>query len=357
MKDDVKDNLAPEEAPPGGIKGLPFCWAFLAYSLAVLVLLFAAGIIINPRAAFPFAIFEPVVTNSRENKASLLMSRDFEISGLILGSSRFFFVDMDELNRLTGLKIFNLGVSSAHAEDFYALTRFCLEEAGVKPRLIILGLDDTSFSNRYIDDGLFDFRHRLFRYLDREHVPSFLFFRRLAPILDINYFVDCYKSVQYYFKEDKSKDLVFDKYGYYRYPKKDRHIREGTYNLAGEMVSSSPQYLELYKGLQGLSPVRKRYFERFLGLCDKNNIRLIIFSTPVHDEAIGQINRSSGNFDAIHQELLAYLWSLRGRHRFEYYDFSRTAYFNGSLQEYYDGIHATRKNMSRILNIIFRGKP
>jgi hypothetical protein len=326
--------------------------AFALSTLSFLAMLIFLGILVNPRGKFDVSIFEPVLPNTRREKINLLKASPGPIDALMLGSSRMLFFDREEAEKLSGLRFFNLGVFTAQTEDCYALLTYAVSRLGVRPRLVLWGIEECNFSDRPFDDGLFDLNTRLYRQLNPESIHPFFLLNQVSTIIDIGYMQESLKSVAFTLKKNKEKELSFDPFGFGRATVSDRKMREGTYSLSEAIDRSYRNYLVSYGRQARLSPVRKKYFEQTLRFCKNNGIRLIIFSTPFQSRMRDALN-GDGSLDALHGELLAYMGQMGQKYPFTYCDFSRTEYFGGSEKDFYDGDHATARNLGRIARIIF----
>src|SRR5947209_13418256 len=121
---------------------------FLRFGVTLGALLLAVAIFnycMNPMALYETTLFPSLAWNARGIKPELLRRMQPKPEALILGSSRSWKISPAEVQRLTGLRTFNLAVDGGMAEDDYLLLQHAITRSQIKPKLILVGVDVETF--------------------------------------------------------------------------------------------------------------------------------------------------------------------------------------------------------------------
>ncbi|PYQ49483.1 MAG: hypothetical protein DMF59_13490 [Acidobacteria bacterium] len=162
-----RSDVASQEA--ASESGWPqFTRAFLTLAGFGLLAVAALNFFINPMEYYPPRLVPPAVWDAREIKTRMLGEAQPKPRVLILGSSRAMKIDPAVVTRITGLPTFNVSVESAMTEDDYALLRYAVEQKGITPQMVLIGIDIESFHNHKAADGRLLMSGSLRRYLKGE---------------------------------------------------------------------------------------------------------------------------------------------------------------------------------------------
>jgi hypothetical protein len=341
-----------------------FARAFLAWTVTLFVLTITLEILVNPWADFslPFYLVKPLNYSYRVEKLQILKKLGQKSPEVfILGSSTVMRMNPLTVERLTASRTFNFGVLDAMPEDYYMITRHVIDDLEIKPAAIILGLDPLSFRGddsrvvRYADD-VYDFFSLpdLLQYLDVQDRPDQweIMWKKLRATIDKKYLSDTVASI---FITVSGKKYVhffeLDENGFAKYSQADFKISRGVFNFESELRQQARLWRNRYSQMRDLSPVRKRYFEKFLKLCQENNIRLFVFITPMQD-GLQEILERSRTYGPASAMVRGYLQDMKEKYGFRLFDFTDVESFGGQDIDFYDGVHFGYKNSDLILKKI-----
>ena len=328
--------LAPSQPPawPAFVRSFFLgCFGFLT-----LVALF--NLLTNPEGVFATRFLPPVIADHRPEKAYLLATRTPKPEALILGSSRAMKIEPALVERYTGLRTFNAAVFFGYAEDDYALLRYAVERAGIRPKLVIIGVEWATFApdprNQYLDrpNQLSEFlpgRPAPMRYaqlagtaiswpetsLSLESVDKFIL-RRKPPELQMHIEADGY--------------LVRDV--------DERQKANGSFQLAPLMVYSRKLYQQRLRAFT-FDPERVRYLQELLQYCRERHIRVMVFATPVYHQLYEDEDAADRQREQSALETMRAL-SEQGGASFD--DFSHVESFGGDPEAFFDGTHIDAQN-------------
>ncbi len=320
-----------------------FCKYFAGTLLTLLSLLLATHWAVDPYENFGTGWMEPLTSSVRREKTESLAKLPEPPSVLILGSSRVMKMEPRYVDKKTGRRTFNLGVSSAMAEDYYVLLKYALSR-NVPVEMILLGIDDETFRNGRDVDARLRKNPELAQFLDpsspaRGTLESITQAVSYRGLLDT---IDCLRLNLVGFPPSNSS---FDPAsGFITYVKWESQIADGTFDLDSNIQSTKRTYLKRYDGFNELADWRKEYFRKFVDLCAENDVELCCFMTPLHPE-VQEVLAKESPLAQRRAEVVAFLNSFRGRRGFRFVDTSELASFGGDPQAYYDGAHAKESNM------------
>lgn len=294
----------------------------------------------NPEGLFPTKFLPPVIADHRPEKAYLLATSTSRPEALILGSSRSMKIEPALVERYTGLKTFNAAVFYGYAEDDYALLRYAVERAGVRPKLVIIGLEWATFApdprNDYLNrpNQLSEFlpgRHAALRYaelagaaiswpqtsLSLEAVDRFVL-QRTAPALQMHIEPDGY--------------LIRDV--------DERAKADGSFRLGNQMVYSRKLYQQRLRSFS-FAPERVRYFQELLQYCRDRRIRVMVFATPVHHQIFADEDAADQQRERAALDTMRALTEQGGA---TFDDFLHVENFGGEPDAFFDGTHIDARN-------------
>jgi len=283
---------------------------------------------------------EVLVPNDRTVKADLLEKLERPPQVLIFGGSRATRFEPSYLERLTGLRGFNLALQNGRPEDAWAfVNRAHIDHP--KTRLhVVWFIHVEAFRAQGLTFGLIQ-DERLSQFFpaaliarEREKVP-----RTEAEIPD-------------------RKDLNLTTYGADGVVLRNRYdIRlENGYTLDRGLEWSVNKAVERYATTTpALDPRSTKYFEKTLRLLDRLGAKPAIVLMPLHPTLLAAV-RPAG-WETRHREVLDYLEGLQKRYDFVTLDLSRLDSVDGDPDAFYDGFHITGSNARRVLDTVVRRAP
>jgi hypothetical protein len=283
----------------------------------------------------------------------------------VLGSSRVMSVNPSLIERHTGRKCFNFGVPHGRAEDFYVITRFILDEAGGKPQAVILGLDFLSMAGEdsrleRTPEEIHDFYNcpALLKYLDARDRPNLLFItlKKLRQTIDRAYVRDVLACLdRTYGKKGFANVCEFNEKGFFAYyAQKDQLMFTGMDNLNREIDKYIKIWSDFFSRPRSISRIRADYLEKFLKLCRDNDVKVIIFLTPMNGR-MREAMAKNPNFNAFYAGLSARMKQWQKQYGFSFYDFINVSEFGGSEVDFYDGLHFRHYNGALLTIKILEG--
>lgn len=296
--------------------------------------------LVNPMDYYPPRIIPPAVWDAREIKTRLLGELRPRPRVLILGSSRSMKIDPSLVQRLTGLPAFNASVESAMTEDDYAMLRYAVEQKGIAPRLVLIGIDIEAFHNHRAADGRLLMSGALRRYLkgERRRIP-WKEFTMLFTASQTYYSAAC---VQHALSGRKRElNASFDSNGYLHYDKWEAERRTGHYDLKGKFPKTLADYIDRFDRYTEISSERLDYLRKTLDYCRARHIEFRLFITTV-SPALAEALRPYGYFQRRQEVLSAMQHLVRPGERL--YDFSDIQSFGGDPNDFYDGAHIDEHN-------------
>ncbi|HQG03818.1 MAG TPA: hypothetical protein PK838_05800 [Thermoleophilia bacterium] len=281
-----------------------------------------------------------IVPNDRTVKADLLDRLEQPPQVLIFGGSRATRFAPAYLEKLTGLRGFNLALQNGRPEDAWAfLNHLRTTRPGIRPHVVWF-IHVEAFRKQGLSVGLVQ-DARLSRYFpddliaaEREKLP-----RTKAQM-------------------PAGRDLALTTYGPDGVVLRNRYdIRaEDGYTLDRALAWSIDRATERYATTTpALDPRSTEYFEKSLDLLDRLGRTPVIVFMPIHPALLDAV-RPLG-WEERHREVLAYLHSLQQKYDFIVLDLSELASVRGDPDAFYDGFHMTASNARRVLDTVVTEAP
>lgn len=316
-----------------------FCRSFCVFGAAGLALIATLNFVVNPLRRYPPRLFPSALWDVRSIKTSLLRARQPKPEILILGSSRSMKIDPVLVERLSGLRAFNASVESAMAEDDYAMLRYAVEDAGIQPRIVLIGIDvEALHDQRKISDNPTP-HPELDKYLglDRSSIG-----RDAAALLTADQTSYSLQSIRQTLAHDApSSRTRFDDNGYLHYVKWEAERASGHYDYESKFRKSVGEYQGRFGQYKSVSKPRLRYLKAAIDYCHARHIGVRLFITPLSPRLAEHL-RPYGYFDRsreVARDVATLLQPGDGFH-----DFSDVASFGGSADHFYDGAHMDEQN-------------
>jgi hypothetical protein len=315
-----------------------------------LISLAAFNFIINPMDYYPPRIVPPAVWDARDIKTRLLSTVRPKPRILILGSSRAMKLDPALVTQITGEPAFNATVESAMAEDYYAMLRYAVEQKGIDPKLVIIGIDLESFHNHTATDGRLLMSGSLRRYLKGENrkIP-WKEFTMLFTASQTYYSIVCLQHALSGVPPEES--TRFDSNGYLHYVKWEAERQTGHYDLEGKFEKTRADYISRFDRFTGVSPDRLDYLRRTLEYCRAHHIAVRLYITPI-SPGLAESLRPYGYFQR-RQEVITAVRSLLQPGE-KLYDFSDIASFSGNPAHFFDAAHIDERNSALLTQQLLR---
>jgi hypothetical protein len=283
---------------------------------------------------------ELLVPNDRTIKADLLEKLERPPQLLIFGGSRATRFEPSYLERLTGLRGFNLALQNGRPEDAWAfVNRVHLDSPKTRLRVLWF-IHVEAFRAQGLSAGLIQDE-------------------RLSPFFpDALIARERQKLPRSAAEMPSGRDLEMTTYGPDGVVLRNRYdIRvEKGYKLERGVAWAVKRALERYATTTpALDPTSMKYFEKTLRLLERLGTRPVIVLMPLHPTLLEAV-REAG-WETRHREVLDYLHGMQRSHDFVALDFSRLESVDGDPDEFYDGFHITRRNARRLLDTVVREAP
>lgn len=309
---------------------MKFLISFFVTAIITTSLLYALVIGVDPynKLGNNFFGFETkAVDFARVNKFNQVEYSKKPYTAFIMGSSSAHRYWTHELNRLSGLVSYNYSTQSATPEDYLAMTRHMLTR--YQPKLLILSMDFEVLNQNTETDDMF-YSSPLKNYLQegaKKEEASDIFKNSYMTLEAIG---DSFKVIWV---------NLFEK-AQHAYLENGDHI-----------VEPMPKTLQV-KQFDGRTYVfdqkRLGYLKTIKELCQKNNIKLIVLTSPLSAEHLSLIKQA--NLDGTHREFKRKLVEIFG----EVWDFQDETMVPFSSIEYFrDSNHTKHEFSTRILERIF----
>jgi len=250
---------------------MKFILTFALTSVLFFSALYGLILAVDPYNKFGFNLFHfetKAVDFARENKFNQVEHGQKAYTAFIMGSSSAHRYLTSELNRLTGLISYNYSTQSATPEDYIAMTRHVLTK--YKPKLILLSFGFEELSIKTKTDDMF-YSSPLKNYL--KEVPE--------EEKDTGLFNNSYLTLEAI--ADSFKVIWVNLFG----TPLHAYLADGDH-----VVGSVPKELKInqfgYAGFE-VDPKRVNYLKTIRELALKNNIRLIVFTSPLSLEHLQRI--------------------------------------------------------------------
>ncbi|MCA9216232.1 MAG: hypothetical protein KDB27_24355 [Planctomycetales bacterium] len=327
-----------------------FCGAAIAIVAICLFIVAAFNFVVDPYAQYPSNVVPPIVQTSRAQKVELLAAMKPEPEGLVLGSSRVMKLEPQFLKEQTGLSFFNAGVNFGKPEDCLALLRYYRDLSGHEPKLVVLGIDVSAFSDHNKADSRLLANPALLPYV-KDWVPFSDRFQRWRELLSWQQTKMSITSLRRK-ADSESGDLQIRDDGLLVYTQREREISEGTYDFQSALEYNKREYKQLLLGFETVSRRRLQMLVAIAEECSRGGCELVVFFTPMHPELYQYVDEAT-EIVARKRELHVHISELADKCGFSFVDLSTIDTFDGDPAQFVDGVHPlepnTRKMIQRIL--------
>lgn len=250
---------------------MQFIKIFFVTSFALMTLLLGFITSIDPYDKYgnnPFGFETKAVAMARENKFNMVEHAKKNYEAFIIGSSSAHRIHTDDVKSLTGFETFNYAVQHTTPEDYLAITRHILQKT--KPKLILLQMDFYGLNQNFKTDTRF-YTSPLKAYLDDKPVP------KKDSWFDSDYLTLSAIS-------DSFKVIWVNASG------KVRHLYLEDGNYQKEKIHEGPIKITQFSYENyAIDPQRLKLLEQIKDLCQKNQVKLIVWSAPYSYEHVEKI--------------------------------------------------------------------
>jgi hypothetical protein len=307
---------------------------------------------VDPMAQFGTNWVPPVVQTSRAQKANQIRKQAGTIEGLVLGSSRVLKLEPEYLEKLTGLRFYNAGVNHGRPEDWLALVRLFRDTQGHYPKVVVLGVDVTSFEDRTPPDlrlvASSDLRARV-----PESISSWDSLGILSGLFSLQQTKASLGSLRRLVQHRNETPLEsFRDDGVIVYHEREQQLLEGTYDFESALDYNRREYLALFRHFDQLSEKRCALFAKTLEILRSNNTRVYLFLTPTHPRLMSALSDESNTPCRI-DDVREYLRDVAAATDSDFVDLGTLDMFDGDQHAFIDGIHPLELNTRRMMARMF----
>ena len=332
----------------GKFRSIPeyrFIATVLLATAIFLTFILAAAILVDPYGIFGLRLVEPLVLTNRDEKLSFLRATKPAPDAIIPGSSRVFLIDPNRIERLTGLRAFNASVSYARPEEYLAMTRHIVEDLGIKPKLVIVGVNVGELNHDPIDPQTIT-NSKLRRYLPiskKEQVTTIL--AVLKERFNPNMVRDIFLALFYRARGYPGERVTFLSNGVQEFNRSappELEKIERTLHTAIRLFSSETE----------LSENRIKYFAAFIRFADEHGIEVRVAILPMPPRVVEAL-KAETLYPKLLEDLKSFLeGETRAHANLRVFDATELYLYNGDPQDFNDATHPGPVNLDRITDFI-----
>lgn len=264
------------------------------------IILFTVNYIVDPYSITKYNILNikyKFARDDRNTKVKYFKTKS-NIDNILIGSSRVYSINPKIVDAMIGGKTYNFGVGTATVEDHLGIIKY-LERNNKLPKRLIIGLDFYTFNKDL----------PLNKYFLRNKDLNFLSFAKknddyLAKFFSVDSSFATFKTLKNHLKKEPKKPRFDEngwggyKKGYLDYSKID--LKKENLKTKKEILKIKEQYYSNYK-YSSLDKKRTSYYLTIKEICERNNIELILFTTPLHPFLLKEIFTSNGTKKAMNE--------------------------------------------------------
>lgn len=251
-----------------------FIKTFFLFSFIFFALLAGLVFSVDPYDKLGINVFgfeTKAVASPRENKYNMLEHSKKDYQAFILGSSGAHRFHTSVVENMTGLKTFNYSVQHATPEDYLAITKHILSKVK-NPKLLLLQIDLYALNKNYAADNRL-YSSPLYDFLKEKEQDDYF----EQEFFDNNYLtLDALR--------DSLRVVGTNLFGKARHA----YLEDGNYQKEKEITGNIP-LIQFETRDYVLDPKRISYLKEIKSLCEKNDIKLIVWSSPRSLEHIEKI--------------------------------------------------------------------
>ncbi len=306
-------------------------------------LLLTAILLVDPHEDFGTGIIAPIVLTNRTEKLELLDALPEKPEILVMGSSRVFTMDPEQITTLTDKSAFNASVSYGRPEDHLAILKFLIEERQVIPERLVIGFNAGAFNNDPIDPQLLNNKH-LKKYLADPAPPLIQRLpRTLKDKVNASYIRDIGRSIFF-----SATSMPTDRVSFFANGMQDTLFVP--YDEA-KILDNYYRALALFEGLNEPNWDRLEAFRALVRYSMDHSIEIDVVLMPMPHITRSQLEVDT-NITAI-EDALREFFTDQMPSSVTFHDFATTDAFGGDEQNFRDPTHAGIANMRMITTSIF----
>jgi hypothetical protein len=331
--------------PP--VRSARWLLARVGFAAALLLCLVATlNYLVNPFGIYSTRRFEPLVLHSRTEKIRLYRAAQPPPEIVVLGSSSSFTMPPAYIRERTGRPAFNASLHGGVPEDYLAFLRY-MASIDKLPKLLIVPMS-VELVRPNLPTG-FEPHNPLRPYLEQGSRDLLEGARWLLTLEQTR------ASLRLLVAEKKGRPpshYRFDADGWGRFAESDAPLEK----IVDAYLATKEWGPGLY-GFQELDEPQISYFQRFLTLAGRLDIRVIVYMPPLYPRAVAFYERET-NLPALRTKLLEHLraWQAEGLIA-AVYDFSHVEAYGGDASEFHDLAHPTAAASRRMLDLMLRPLP
>ncbi|HEX3760830.1 MAG TPA: hypothetical protein VHW23_19160 [Kofleriaceae bacterium] len=336
---------------PDDRASLRFTRVFLVIVLAGLAASAAIALLVDPLRTFGTGRVPSVLTSEHMGKPEALLRLDPPPQAIVLGSSRVMKIRPACLAELTGVPAFNFGLSSSHVEDMVAAYRFARAHSPRPLRELVIGLDVEAFDDHAEPDPRLLSSRYLRDYLDGEsHLSWSVASRALFGWQAFRYGLS---SLWHHLHPSHAlARMHFDDDGFVTYDVWEAAQASGRFDPAPEFARVEAELRGPLSGrdFDALSSRRVALFQDMVRSAHAAGTQVDVYIPPLHPRLA---DVRTGPIVARTAELEALLGALEREGSLRWFRIHRIEDVHGDPAGYFDGIHMSEANSTRLLLAMF----
>ena len=235
-------------------------------------------------------------------------------------------------------------------EDFLAIYRFVKQSYG-PPKMVLIGIDPIALSDVEPTDARLMGTKEL-----AAQIPEFLTledrYKRWTDLLSWNQTKYALKTLKANLSDQlENPDDFFRPDGLIVYHRRERELRDGTYDFQDALDYNKSEYKHFYLRAKQLSERRCAALETLLADCKANSTRIHVFVTPHHPQLAEHLAKIDGA-SAFKENAIDFVRRMTQTHNCKFRDLSSIDKFDGDPALFVDGIHPLEANTRRMLDTV-----
>jgi hypothetical protein len=261
-----------------------------------------------------------------------------------------------DLEGRLGLPFFNFAVDNGRVEDYLAVYRW-VRQQGVRPRLLVIGLDLEALHNADVPDPRLLACRPMWSQIRRELAPHLDWRQRgrrawgaQARTLNPQYGADLMRSVRLALGPGKGMParMSFERDGYLRSPLVEEQRAAGRFDLEAAIAQSTEEYTVRFADMTGLSAWRRAMLEELITEAQGDGADARVWLTAIHPRTAEQLAQRT-SYGRLLVSAREYLETVGRQCRVPTFDFSEPGRFGGNLEDWYDGGHIDARNAELVV--------
>ena len=333
-----------------------FVAALLLVTVLAVGVVLALNVVADPYGSVGTHFFPTITASDRTAKADRIEALKQPPQLVVLGSSRSMRYEPSYLQKKTGLRTFNAGVTGiGGTSDAWAMSRF-IHEVWPDSRPAYLWLVDVESFVPFKVQGKTASEPRIAKYVGAATAsegPAELA-RAIWQNRTTEFSLDTAReSVRLIVNRDKART---SRNSYQKKILADGVLKPVKRTLKSWNIAyprSAKRYGDLYRNVyKTLDPAAQAYFEKTLAFMNKQGATPILALTPL-DPKLRKIIGPLG-WDRRHEQVVEYIDSLHAKYRFVFIDITDPRIFHADPDEFLDGVHMTPVNTRKAIDYILK---